>query len=130
MKFYEIEGGTEGPVDRKALKAEYQDARVVGPVRVGMRHFFCKSRSRVFYIRYHEITRCFRRVQLVDARLCCGRGSLHIENFVLCTGPDEKEVLQARLPGERAGKVLLETMEEYCPDAQIGAPEKKAEEAV
>lgn len=113
--------------EKEALEQEYLAGRELSPVRFGMQHFFFKNRRRVYYIPYTGITRCFRRVQLVDARMGCCFTGLDVENIVLC-GAEEQEIAQIRFSNERVGKVVLETLQENCPNAQIGyvrAPEQK-----
>lgn len=96
-------------------------------MRFGVQHFFFKNRSKVYYIPYDKITRCFRRVEIMDTRMGCCMTALDMENIVLC-GAEEKEIAQIRLSGERVGKVVLEALQEACPNAEIGYvrdPEQK-----
>ncbi|MCC8107332.1 MAG: hypothetical protein LIO99_15260 [Clostridiales bacterium] len=119
MRFYPLTAG-EQPDDQ--LAADYRSAREIGVVRLGEMVFFFKRQRKVYYVPYEKIRRCFRRVQLVPARLCCGQGDLPVENFVICS--DEGELAQIQLPGERAGKALLEEMKSRVPDAEFGCPKQ------
>ncbi len=119
MRFYPLTA-SEQPND--ILESEYRLAREIGVVRLGEKTFFFRSQRKIYYVPYENIRRCFRRVQLVPARLCCGQGDLPVENFVICSA--EGELAQIQLPGERAGKALLEEMKSRVPDAEFGCPKQ------
>lgn len=127
MKFIPLEPTGEA-LEKEALEQEFCAGRELAPVRFGAQHFFFKVRRKIYYIPYEKITRCFRRVELVDARMGCCFTALDMENIVIC-GAEEQELAQIRLSGgERVGKVVLETLQEKCPQAQIGYvrdPEQK-----
>ena len=67
------------------------------------------------------VHRAFRRVQLIQTKMCCGRGDLQIENLVLC-GRGEKELAQVQLPGARAGEIMMEELAARGSHIQIGKP--------
>ncbi|MCD7736905.1 MAG: hypothetical protein LUI07_08115 [Lachnospiraceae bacterium] len=115
MRFYSLTSDTMEP-DR--LAPDYRSAREIGVVRLGERIFYFRRYRKIYYIPYREIRRCFRRVMLVPARLCCGKGELSVENLVICG--DKGELAQIQLPGERAGKALLEELKLRAPDADFG----------
>lgn len=127
MKFIPLEP-MDAVLDMAVLESEYSEGRELAPVRFGSQHFFFKVRRKVYYIPYEKITRCFRRVELVDARMGCCFTALDMENIVIC-GAEEQELAQIRLSGgERIGKVVLDTLQEKCPNAEIGYvrdPEQK-----
>lgn len=127
MKFIPLEP-MDAVLDMAVLESEYSEGRELAPVRFGSQHFFFKVRRKVYYIPYEKITRCFRRVELVDARMGCCFTALDMENIVIC-GAEEQELAQIRLSGgERVGKVVLDTLQEKCPNAEIGYvrdPEQK-----
>ena len=115
MKFYSV---TTESSDAAALKAEYAAGRAIGNVHLGTEHLFFKEKRKLYYIPYADMTRCFRRVMLVQTKMCCGKGNLEVENLVVCA--ESGEVAQIQLPGERAGKVLLEEIAKLAPHVQIG----------
>lgn len=126
MKFIPLEQ-TDENLEKSVLENEYSAGREITPVRFGAQHFFFKSGRKVYYISYEKITRCFRRVEIMDTRMGCCMTALDMENIVLC-GAEEKEIAQIRLSGERVGKVVLEALQEACPNAEIGYvrdPEQK-----
>ena len=106
--------------DNAALKAEYSAGRTIGNVVLGETHFFFKEKRKICYVPYTDITRVFRRVVLVQTKMCCGKGNLEVENIVICN--DGGELAQVQLPGARAGIILLEEMAKKAPHAQIGKP--------
>lgn len=124
MKFYPltVEKDTGG------LAADYKSAREIGVVRLGEEHLYFRRARKVYYIPYSEIRRAFRRVMLVPAKMCCGKGELHVESLVVCS--EEKELAQIQLPGTRAARGLMEELKKRIPDADFTAKpaEKKEKE--
>lgn len=115
MKFYSV---TSEHNNAAALQAEYASGRVIGNVNLGAEFLFFKEKRKVYYIPYADMTRCFRRVLLVQTKMCCGKGNLEVENLVVCS--EKGEAAQIQLPGERAGKILLEEIVKIAPHVQIG----------
>lgn len=124
MKFCSL---TTVSADKKMLAAEYKNAREIGIIRLGESCLFFRKHFKRYYIPYTEISRCFRRVMTVPARLCCGKGDFAIEHLVLFAG--EKEVAQIQLPGIKAARLLMDEMKEKAPDAQFSRPEEKKDNA-
>lgn len=119
MKFYPLAAGNANDA---VLKTEYDLGRAIGNVRLGTETLFFKEKRKIYYIAYGEITRCFRRVMLVQTKMCCGKGNLEVENVVICG--ESGELAQIQLPGERAGKILLEEIVHLAPHVQIGRPKE------
>lgn len=118
MKYVSLQPETAAP-DKTALESEYECAADFAPARIGETRFFFKTGRKIYHIPLSQITRCFRRVELVNARMgCCNQG-LPMESVVVC-GEGEKELAQIRLASERMGKALLSALETACPNAQIG----------
>ena len=119
MKFQPL---TDQTADAELLKSEYASAHVIGNLRIGSSILFVRLRMKTFYIPYGQITRCFRRVRLVPARMCCGRGDLAVESMVICDASGE--LADVQMPGEKAGKAALEELKEKIPGAEFTAPPK------
>ena len=102
------------------LRSEYAAARPVGSLRLGENCLFFRKITKIYYIPYGDVRRYFRRVMLVPAKLCCGRGDLEVENLVLWG--DEGELAQIQLPGKHAAQVLMEQLQALMPDAAFGKP--------
>ncbi|MCC8356564.1 MAG: hypothetical protein LJU34_01730 [Oscillospiraceae bacterium] len=119
MKFYPLTGTSDGS-DPKELASEYEAAREIGKLRLGELRLYFKQARKIYYIPYNAVRRCFRRVQLVQAKLCCGKGNLEIENLVICG--EEGELAQVQLPGTKAAKILMEELERLIPEAEFGKP--------
>ncbi len=115
MKFYPL---TATQADASELQEDRNGAREIGRIGIGEKFFFFRHGLKTYYIPYGEIRRYFRRVQLIPAKMCCGRGDFEIENLVLYS--DEGEIAQIQLPGTRAGKALMEILREKAPDAICG----------
>ena len=118
LKFYSL---TTADTDVNSLEPEYKNAREIGIIRLGESCLFFRKRLKVYYITYKEITRCFRRVMTVPAKLCCGKGEFAIEHLVIYAG--ENEVAQIQLPGTKAAKILMEELKQLVPDAQFSRPD-------
>lgn len=101
------------------LKAEYDAAEDFSPARLGSAHVFFKSGLRTCYVPLDAVTRVFRRVEIVNARIGCCNNGLPMESVVLC-GEDERELVQIRLQTERMSKALLAALEQACPNAASG----------
>ena len=112
MKFYPL---AEQVQDESVLGDAYRTGRAVGVIRLSDEFFFFRAKRKTYYIAYRDITRIFRRVMLVPARMCCGRGNLSVENLVIC-GADERELAQIQLPGDRAAKALVEELKQMTCD--------------
>ena len=109
----------EAAADESLLLREYEAGEDFTPARPGDVHLFFKAGRKVYYVPYPAITRCFRRVELVNARVgCCNQG-LPMESVVVC-GAEEQELAQIRVGSERMSKALLEALGERCKNAQIG----------
>ena len=105
------------------MEAYYKSGREIGIIRLGENALFFRRRMKVYYILYNEITRCFRRVMSIPAKLCCGKGEFVIENLVVYAG--DKEVAEIQLPGTKAARILMEELKEKAPHAQFSRPEEK-----
>ena len=117
MKFYSLTSREE---NMESLQAEYKTAQEIGKLRLGEDRLYFRSARKIFYIPYNEIHRYFRRVMLVPAKLCCGKGDFAIEHLVICD--TDRELAQIQLPGSRAAKVLMERLGSLAPDAIMGMP--------
>ncbi len=118
MKWIPLEPTAEAP-EKDALETEYRAGRELVPATLGAQHLFFKAGRKVYFIPYARITRVFRRVEIVNARMGCCNNGLPVENLVVC-GEGEKELAQIRFTTERAGKAALEALQEACPNAQFG----------
>ena len=119
MKFYPIATVNS---NEAAMQTEYAAGRAIGNVRLGSETMYFKDKRKVYYVPYADITRCFRRVMLVQTKMCCGKGNLEVENIVICG--EKGELAQIQLPGERAGKILLQEIARLAPHVQIGRPKE------
>lgn len=111
--------------DEKALENEFKNARQVGPIRLGEKTFFFKSKLKQYYIPFEDIKRCYRRVLGVPTKMCCGKGEVLVENLVIGDGDTEYAVIQ--LPGTRAAKVLFEDLKGILPNADFSSPKRDKE---
>jgi len=124
MKFHPL---TTVVNDKSALESEYKAAREIGTLRLGELRLYFRSKRKVYYIPYKDVRRCFRRVMLIPAKMCCGKGDFEVENLVVCG--EEGELAQIQLPGTRAALILMEELERLIPEAEFGKPEKKTDDS-
>ena len=81
MKFYPLSNELAADV----LAAGYQAGREIGKVRLGEQCLYFREKLKVYYIPYADMTRVFRRVMLIPATMCCGKGDFEVENIVIST---------------------------------------------
>jgi len=131
MKFNPL---TDAVLDADRLETEYKNSREIGVIRLSDSALFFRSGLKTYYVPYGGITRCFRRVMLVPARMCCGRGNLSVENLVVCGGvrgedgsDHEAELAQIQLPGDKAARALMEELKARIPHAAFTKPETASE---
>ena len=117
---------TPGNADNKALRDEYASARAFGTFRVGSRHLFFRAGLKLCAAAYDGLTRCYRRVMLVPAQLCCGSGDLEIDCLVL--EDERKELAQIQMPGRKAAVAALECIAKAHPTLQTRCPQKPNKE--
>ena len=115
MKFESL---TSPAADTTALQEEYRHAREIGKLRLGQQHLYFRTGLKSYYLPYQDITRYFRRVMQVPAKLCCGKGDFEIENLVICG--ERGELAQIQLPGLKAAKIVMESLAELAPNAAVG----------
>lgn len=118
MKFHPL---TTVVNDTASLESEYKAAREIGAIRLGELRLYFRNKRKIYYIPYKDVRRCFRRVLLIPARMCCGKGDFELENLVICG--EEGELAQIQLPGSRAAVALMEELERLIPEAEFGRPE-------
>ena len=118
MKFISLQSEVEA-AEKTTLEQEYDQAEEFAPAKIGAAHFFFKVGRKVYFLPLAAITRCFRRVELVNARMgCCNQG-LPMESVVVC-GAEEQELAQIRVATERMSKALLAALKKACPEAKSG----------
>ncbi len=119
MKFFD-------PRTRKArtgaFDEEYKAAREIGAVRIGSEHLFFRAGIRHYCLPYDNVRRCFRRVNSVPAKMCCGKGELQIESLVIADG--EGEIAQVTLPGSKAARELMSELKARMPGTDFSAPKR------
>ena len=125
MRFYPVSGECGSEVPEERLRQDYASAHTIGKLRIGGEALFFRAGLKTFYIPYLQVKRCFRRVRLVPARMCCGRGDLAVESMVICD--ENTELADVQMPGEKAGKAALEELKRKIPHAVFTAPARKAE---
>ena len=113
MKFYPL----ASELANEVLFAGYKEGREIGKARLGAKCLYFRDKLKVYYIPYEDMTRVFRRVLLIPAKMCC----------VICTAEGEKAQIQ--LPGERAGKIMLEELTRLAPHAEVGKPNDSVPQA-
>ena len=120
MKFFNVAGES---ISNRNLENEYSNSRSIGTLKIGSSHLFFRSGFKTYTLAGKDLERVYRRVMLVPARMCCGRGELAIEHIVLEAGGSV--AAQIQMPGEKAGKAALEAIKAIAPDAQYRCPSVK-----
>lgn len=120
MKFYPV----ASELAPEVVAAGYKEGREIGKACLGPKCLYFRDKLKIYYIPYGDMTRVFRRVLLIPAKMCCGKGDFEVENIVIST--EKGEVAQIQLPGERAGKIMLEELARLAPGAEVGKPNDSA----
>ena len=120
MKFYPV----VSELAVEVVSADYKAGRSIGKACLGEKCLYFREKLKVYYIPYADMTRVFRRIELLPAQMCCGKGDFEVENIVVWTAEGEKAQIQ--LPGERAGKIMLEELARRAPQAEVGKPDEPA----
>lgn len=96
-----------------ALDTEFADAAPYGKVKLGKTVIFWKVTLRWFYLPLNLVQRAYRRVEEVNAKMCCGRANFDIQKLMLVL--DEETTLELLIsegqaePAVKLYKVLQET---------------------
>ena len=122
MKFYSV---TSKELDRSQLEPEYKAAHEIGVMRIGENHLFFRKMLKVYAIPNDQIKRCYRRVMMVPAKMCCGKGDLHVESIVIEDAERELAVIQ--MPGEKASKIAFEELKGRLTGAEFSCPPKSGD---
>ena len=125
MRFWDVNGKTidSGVAE---LSAEYKNAHAVGALRMADAGVFFRAGLKTFFIPYDSISKCFRRVMNVPAKMCCGRGNFSVESIVFAD--EERELAEVQLPGEKAAKAVFAELKERMPGIDFSAPARPENE--
>lgn len=123
MRFISL---TENTAEKSELETDYKASHKIGIAGVGEKFFFIKKPFKSYYIDYSSITRAYRRVYLVPAKMCCASGELEVEYLVVCS--EKGEIAQFSLPGKRAAELLIEEIKQTAPFIDCTCPKKDPDE--
>lgn len=74
--------------DTADLSAQYKAGRRIGVVTLGEQYLFFRRLWKGYYIPYDALSRFFRRVVAVPAKIgCCNTGEIRVEHLILCAVP-------------------------------------------
>ncbi len=119
MKFNKL---VSNEFDSDCLKEEYKAAKEIGVISLSDSHLFFRKGLKKYYISYSLIEYAFRRVFMVPAKMCCGKGELPMENLVIVSGG--AEVASIGLPGTKAAKALIEEINLRAPEIITKCPKE------
>ena len=122
MHFYGIRSRA---ADGRASESEFRAARQIGVIRLGEQGLYFRSGLKHYYVPYASIKGLFRRVMVVPAKMCCGRGNFEIEHLVI--SDEDGEAAQIQLPGTRAARELMAELKKRVPDADFSAPSRPSD---
>ena len=123
MKFEPLIYNQDESVSLDELKQEYKEGRQIGKICLGQQFFFFRKRFKTIYLPYTKIYRIFRRVQLIDMKMCCSKGQLQLQNIVLSTKKNE-DLAMVDLPDEKAALAVIEEMQKRVPEIKVGMKKK------
>lgn len=67
----------------EALDQEFQQAVKYGKIKLGKDHLFWKKGLKWYVVPLDDAERAYRRVEGVNAKMCCGRADFDIQKLVL-----------------------------------------------
>ncbi|MCR5735756.1 MAG: hypothetical protein K6G22_14205 [Lachnospiraceae bacterium] len=123
MKFHSLT--KENSADKEVLRSQFDAGHQIGIICVAKDYLFVKKGFKTYYIAYKDTDRIFRRVRSYTVNMCCEQGDLTFEYLIISR--DEKELIEAQLPGEKAARMLLEEIKEAYPEGVFAAPPRKEE---
>lgn len=121
MEFYPLTGESDPGT---GLREEYENARAIGGVRFGAQRLYLRKGFKIGHILYRDIRRCYRRVQVVPMRMCCGKGDMELENLVV--EGSHGELAAVRLPDGRAARAVMQELGKKLPEEYLRCPPKAA----
>lgn len=124
MRFIPLDGITSD-LSSNQFKTDFKSAHQIGSICLGQHCLYLKKLFKIYYIPYPKITRAYRRVFLVPAKMCCASGNLEVQSIVIESV--KGELANVNLPGERAVQILMEELKEKAPGAEYTCPEKPIE---
>ena len=124
MKFIPLDEITSD-LNAGQLETDCKNAHQIGSISLGQHCLYLKKLFKTYYIPYSKITRAYRRVFLVPAKMCCASGNLEVQSIVLESS--KGEIANVNLPGEKAVQILMEELKEKAPAAEYTCPEKPIE---
>lgn len=110
--------------DKGVLKTDFKVGNRYGIAVAGNNFLFFKSFLTAYYIPYSEITRCFRRVLLVPAKMQGNSGNLQVESVAVYN--KDGEVAAINMPGKKSAEEFICLMKLKAPDADF-TPEGKGD---
>ncbi len=123
MKFHKV---TTEEQNMEILKSDFEEAREIGVLHIGEKNLFYKRGLKTFYLPYKDVTRYFRRVLMVPAQVCCGKGEISVESLVV-QGTSGEQICELPLPGTKAARIVMEELGKRMPETPSAAPKKQTE---
>lgn len=103
-----------------ALDADFSEAVAYGKVKPGKTAVFWKSGFRWYTMPISDVQRVFRRVELIEGRLCCGGRTLWVEWLVLILNDGSELVIHIGEQIRKEAEALLQTLKDMHPQIQYG----------
>lgn len=119
LKEYQYHKGSDAMMD-----AAFASAVSYGKVKLETNIIFWKVALRWFYLPLSRVQRAYRRVEEVNAKMCCGRANFDIQKLMLQL--DEGTTLELYI-GENERDVagrLFQALKEAHPELQYGKPQQ------
>ena len=104
----------------ETLDAEFASAATYGKIKLGKTAIFWKVTLRWFYLPLNMVQRVYRRVEEVNAKMCCGRANFDIQKLMLVLNDDTTlELYIGEVPREQAAR-LLQDLKNAHPELKYG----------
>lgn len=107
----------------QALDIEFAGAVPYGKIKLSKNVIFWKVTLRWFGVPFTDIRRVYRRVEEVNAKMCCGRASFDIQKLMLVLKDGSTLELLIGDNDRYQAQNLFQAIKEAHPDLQYGKPE-------
>lgn len=120
MKFVRI---TKTELAQDILERDYEAAEKMGRYAVGAQAVYCPRLGKKVYIPISDIMWAYRRQEMAEGKLCCGKAQFEIHKVILVT--QEKQRFELAGIEKEQAKTILAALEQRNADIDIGYSKEK-----
>lgn len=110
LKKYTYNRGNNSTMDQ-----EFEQGMLRGKIRLGMHYIFWKKAFRWYVVEAERVERAYRRVEEVNAGMCCAKASFDIQKLVLKLKDGSELILLIGEGNEKEAVELYKEVQERYP---------------